>query len=167
MKVLQILNELNFSGAEIMLCTAEKLFKKEGIDMHILTIGNEVGIYAQHLQELEIKITHIPFRRNLTFFVRLKKFLVNNKFDIVHIHPEQAFFWITLTCWNPFGRPKLIRTIHSTFRFHGYLKMRRTLHHFICIKFLKVKFIAISDHILRNEKELYKTTSLVINNWID
>ena len=43
MKILHILNAIEFSGAEIMLKGAAPILVKNGFDLHALSTGNEIG----------------------------------------------------------------------------------------------------------------------------
>jgi glycosyltransferase involved in cell wall biosynthesis len=166
-KVLQILGELKYSGAEIMLTTAQRYFLMEGLETHVLSTGNKEGVFGEKLKQLGITIHHIPFQRKLCYFIRLRNFVKTHRFDIIHIHTERAFLWTVLSCRLIWQSRKIVRTIHSTFRFQGYLKYRRILHHWCAKNILHVQFITISNAVYNNEKHLYCTSSVIINNWID
>ncbi|MDX2048955.1 MAG: glycosyltransferase family 4 protein [Chitinophagaceae bacterium] len=166
MKVLHILAEIKYSGAEIMLSTAESLFKKAGVETHALAMGKNEGEYAPVLRQKGFHVAHIPFRKNFSFFTQLRRYIRANKFDIIHIHNEQAFLWVALTCWTPFKK-NIIRTVHSNFSFSGYLYLRRLIHHWVAQHILKVKFLSIAKSVYENELKVYKTKTVLINNWID
>ncbi|MBS7566816.1 glycosyltransferase family 4 protein [Mucilaginibacter sp. Bleaf8] len=166
MKVLHILAELQFSGAELMLHTASDRFRTAGVETTILATGPTEGIYADHFRKLGWKIVHIPFRKELAFFVRLYNFIKSEKFAAVHIHTEGAFIYKAfITRWA--GTKKVIATVHNNFLFSGYLKRRRQLHHLMALKLLRVKFIAISESVKQTEKQIYYTDTTLIHNWID
>jgi len=97
MKVLQILNELKHSGAEVRLQLAYDRFQKSGIESHILSTGNQVGDYTAVLRDAGYRIHHIPYRKGVGFLIDLSKLLRNEKFTTVHIHTEWAFIWYVLT----------------------------------------------------------------------
>lgn len=167
MKVLHILDELKYSGGEIMLRSAANKFSSAGIETVILSTGKIEGEFAKYYRELGWTILHLPFKKKPQFFLRYAKIIKNEKFDVIHIHNEQAFFWITsATClWA--GKVKIVRTVHAHFTFSGYLKLRRQLHQFLASKVFNVKFISISEAVQKNEKENYYTNTFKINNWID
>ena len=96
MKVLHILCELNPSGAETMLLCAAPTMQEYGIQSEILATGNIPGVFADTLENAGYKIHHIPFRKNIQFFISLYRLLKKENYDSVQIHTEQASFWITL-----------------------------------------------------------------------
>ena len=166
MKVLHILGELQFSGAELMLYTAADKFGEEDLEITILSTGEKEGIYGRHFRNLGWSVLHIPFRRNFNFFRKLFAFLRNSSFDVVHIHTERAFLYTALVTYFS-GKFKIIRTVHNNFLFSGYLKRRRQIHHFIASRLLHVKFTSISSSVMETEKTRYFTKTTLIHNWID
>ena len=48
MKILHILNELNYSGAELMVACAAKIWIKSGIELHVLSTGEKKGVMLTH-----------------------------------------------------------------------------------------------------------------------
>ncbi|PRY13324.1 glycosyltransferase involved in cell wall biosynthesis [Pontibacter ummariensis] len=166
MKVLHILSELKFSGAELMLYTASTKFKKAKLQVTVLSTGTEEGVYARYYRELGWNVEHIPFKKNFQFFKELFDYLNNSAFDVVHIHRESAFIYTAFTAYLA-GTKKIVRTVHNNFIFYGTLKVRRRIHHMIAQKLLKVSFIAISGSVEETELYLYKTKTVLINNWID
>jgi glycosyltransferase involved in cell wall biosynthesis len=168
MKVLHILNNLNFSGAEVMLYSAEKIFRNAGIKTSILSTGKvDTGPFAEKMKEIGVEIIHVPYRKNFGHFLAIRQYLIKEKFDVIHLHKEQAFIWTALAAWFPLRKTKIIRTIHNNFHYKGYLKLRRKIHHWIARRILGVKFISISSEVMENEKNLYHTQSTIINNWTD
>ncbi len=168
MKVLHILNNLTYSGAELMLYNAEQHFKNAGIKTHILSTGSsEIGAFAEKFKAIGVEVSYIPFRKSPGHFFALRKFLAQQNFDVIHIHKESAFLWTALTSWFPLGNVRIIRTVHYYFEFSGYLKLRRKLHHWIARRILGVRFISIAKDVWDNERKSYNTNSTLINNWTD
>jgi glycosyltransferase involved in cell wall biosynthesis len=165
MKVLHILNELKFSGAEIMLKVAKRKFEENNIETFVLSTGDIVGEFSNELEKNEYTIKHIPFKKNFRFTYSVFIFLRKNKFDVVHIHSERFFFFYILIA--KFARiNNIIRTIHSTFKFNGWLKFRRKMMLKLgCI--LGCKYISISKGVYDNELKLNNIKTILINNWID
>jgi len=166
MRVLHILNEINFSGAEVMLNLAAPLFKKEGIELHVLSTGKERGSYSKILENAGYKLHHIPFSKTPQYFWLLYKELKNEKFDVVHIHPERAFVWHALIAKFS-GVKNIIRTVHSIFNFNGILRVRKYIARWFARIILKVKFHSISDSVALIEKENFNNPTTKIYNWID
>ncbi|WP_345951532.1 glycosyltransferase [Mucilaginibacter sp. PAMB04274] len=166
MKVLHILAELQFSGAELMLHTASEKFEASGLEITILATGQVEGIYADYFRKLGWTVVHIPFKKSLSFFSKLYSLIKNGGFDVVHIHTEGAFIYKAfITNWA--GVKKVVATVHNNFLFTGYLQRRRRFHHFLALKLLNVKFISISESVKETEKVIYNTNTTLIHNWIN
>lgn len=166
MKLIHILNEINFSGAEVMLNLAAPIFKENGFDLHALSTGNNRGDYAEILEKAGYKIHHIPFRKHPIYFWQLYKELRKDKFDIVHIHPERAFVWHALI-GKIAGSKVVVRTVHSIFNFKGSLRIKKYFVRWFSRSILKVKFHTISDSVAQVEKENFNNPTKKIYNWID
>lgn len=166
MKVLHILSELQFSGAELMLSTAAEKFKKAGLDVTILSTGPQEGVYADYFRKLGWKVAHIPFRKTIAFFMELFKFTKKNQFDVIHVHTEGAFIYKALTVYFA-GSKRIVSTVHNNFLFDSYLTKRRKMHHYLASKFLNVRFTSISESVKETELVVYNTETTLINNWID
>jgi glycosyltransferase involved in cell wall biosynthesis len=166
MKVLHVLSELQFSGAELMLYTAADKFKQASLDITILSTGEKEGVYAQYFKKVGWKVIHIPFRKRVSFFVTLYKLVRKEKYDVVHIHTEGAFIYKAFTI-HLAGTKKIVSTVHNNFLFGTYLTRRRKLHHYLALKLLNVKFTAISESVQDTEQNIYNTNTTLIHNWID
>ena len=141
MKVLHIFNELKPSGGEAMMLSAAPLWLPV-TEMHILSTGESVGVYADKLSSAGYVIQHIPFRKRLSYFIDLTKLLRRENFDIVHIHTQRANLWLALTSRIALGnKVKLIQTVHHIFKFDGWLKTRTKIERFIVSKVLKATLI--------------------------
>lgn len=166
MKLLHILNEINFSGAEVMLSSAAPIFKKNGFELHALSTGNNIGNYSEVLEKAGYKIHHIKFGKNPKYFFDIYKLLKKERFDVVHIHPERAFVWHALVA--KICRVKIIvRSVHNIFNFKGILKLKKYLARWFARKVLKVKFHSISDSVEIIEKENFGNPTVKIYNWIE
>lgn len=164
--VLHILNELRYSGAEVMLKSAFAYFAGADIKSTILSTGERQGDYASILEQIGYSKKHIPFRKNIQFLIELGRYLRQNQFDVVHIHTERANFWYALTA-KGCGVKIIIRTVHSSFDFKDLLKLKRTVQRFIMRNCLKVIFIAISESVKTVEKNIFHNNCIIVRNWID
>lgn len=162
MRVLHIMNELRFSGAEIMLSSGAPLLIPDG-GAAILATGNTVGDYAGHLERAGYEIFHIPFAKSPIFFARVFK-LVRQSFDVVHIHTERAATEYALVC--RLAGVRSLRTVHNEFLFDGRLRWQRTFTRKVS-RLLGVKQIACSGRVGRNEKMRFNNPMVVYDNWID
>ncbi len=165
LRVLHVLNELKPSGAETMLKAAAPHFRARGIECHILGTGIQKGCYAAELQNAGYRIHHLSFGRSALFFLKLFMFLRREQFDLVHFHAEGANFWSVLTALVV-GQHRLIRTVHSNFRFDGYLRQRRAVQRRL-LSWLGVRYVSISPSVADNERRRYGIGTTLISNWYD
>jgi len=166
MKILHILNAIEFSGAEIMLKYAAPIFYKNEFLLNALSTGDEIGNYAKILENSGYILHHIPFKKSPKYFLDLYRLLREKKFDIVHIHPERAFFWHAFTIKQA-GVKRIIRTVHSIFTFSGYLRFKRLIQRAITNKILGVDFIANSYSTAEIEKKIFFNNTILVPNWIE
>ncbi len=166
MKVLHILNEIEFSGAEVMLEIAASTFIANGFKLHVLSTGEDIGRYATSLNNVGYSVHHIPFRKSPGYFIRLYGFLRKEEFDLVHIHPERAFFWHAVTA--KLARVRVVlRTVHNVFLFSGFLRFKRMVQRHIARNLLGVRFISIGPSVRVVEEKVFHNTTYLIPNWID
>ena len=59
MRVLHVLNKLNYSGAEIMYVDAAEEFKRLGCKLYVINSAKELGDYAKKLPDTRSFIFHI------------------------------------------------------------------------------------------------------------
>lgn len=166
MKVLHILNELRFSGMEMMLDNSFEEWKRHEVEIEILATGVEKGEAYSLLSEKGYALTHISFvGQRIKAFLELRKFLKEKKFDVVHIHTEANFLIHVLNAYFA-GSRNIIRTFHSIFypRFLG--KMRRMVDRLIA-SFFSVRYVSVGDSVSNNESIKFFTKSKIIYNWFD
>jgi glycosyltransferase involved in cell wall biosynthesis len=167
MKVLHIFNELKPSGGEAMMLSAAPIWIGKA-EMHILSTGETVGIYANKLSAAGYIIHHIQFRKNVSFFLTFAKLLKSEKFEIVHIHTERASLWFALTAHLAAGgKIKLVRTVHHIFKFKGWLRLRKIFERFAIKSLLGATLISNSPSGKRNELNRFYSDNMLIPNWYD
>jgi hypothetical protein len=71
LKVLHILYEIKFSGAEVMLNLASDYLQKKGISLYALNTSDKLGDYADVMQKNGYQIFHIPISNRLKFIIHL------------------------------------------------------------------------------------------------
>lgn len=166
-KVVHILNEICFSGAETMLKDAGPLFCNYGFKFYALSTGSYVGDYAAILEKSGFEIRHIPFKKSPIFFMKLFFFLKKEKIDVVHIHTERAFFWYVLTA-KISGIRRIVRTVHNVFTYKGFiLRNTRRFQRFFSNKILRVKFLSIGNSVEEVERRNFKNKTIVVRNWVN
>lgn len=166
MKVLHILNELNPSGAETMLRSVAPVWQEQGITGHILSTGQAVGAYAASLRAVGYCIHHIPFTRSSPFFIAVARLLRAERYDVVHVHTEQAHLAYAATA-RLVGVPRIVRTIHSTFHFRGALRVRRLVERLLARALCRTIMVSISPSVTQVEQQCMSNPTVMIPNWYD
>lgn len=164
MRVLHILNELRYSGMEVMLSEAGPYFQSRGYESHILSTGDVLGDYAPILASRGFCLHHIAFRRDLRFLFKVFLFLVEGKFAVVHIHPERSFFWYAVLA-KLSGARVIIRSVLDVFLFEGWLRWKRSLQRRLAGRMLGVIFWSIGESVLAVERERFDNKSILIRSW--
>ena len=164
-KVLHILYSILPSGAETMLLNSADSWKS--YDKHVLATASNVGEYSDFLQRKGYTIHHIFKKNPISQQIAVQRFIRENSFDVVHIHRESQSMYYALSA-RIAGAGSVVRTAHNVFEFKGFLKIKRTITRFIERRILKVKYVAISKSVYRNELKKFSNKSVMqINNWFD
>ncbi|MDT0642308.1 glycosyltransferase [Zunongwangia sp. F363] len=154
------------SGMEMMLLNSFQEWDKNGITPEILATKDNIGNAAEALKNAGYIVHHISFENtSINKCNQFRCLLKENRYDIIHIHPESNFFLYTLLSLSV-GHKNIVRTFHSLFKIRWIGRVRR---HFdrIMARFLGVKFHAISDMVADFEKTQYNTVTEKIYNWYD
>ncbi len=166
LRVLHILGELKPSGAECMLKVAASEFESLGIANEILSTGSErIGSYAAMMQAVGYEVHYVPFSKSFRFFFHVFKLMQARQYDVIHIHSERANFWfgLTATCARV---PRVISTVHGTFAFRGWLRLRRMVFRRIQDR-LGVIRVAIGPSVHETERKHFGSFTKIIPNWFD
>ena len=163
MRVLHVLGELRPSGAETMFCIAAPLFVEQGVEAEIVATGDQMGSYADELAEVGYKLHHISFSKSPVFFYKLFCLMRSGNYDVLHLHTEQANFWIGLVALAQRSNV-ILQTIHNSFEFTGNLRMRRMIQRRIS-RFLGIKHISISPSVQATELKHFGLKTKLIPNW--
>ncbi len=166
LKLLHILGELNYSGAETLICRSMPFFRQKKVSITVLSTGATIGDYAPLMQEAGIDIVHLPFAKTTRFFTGVFRLLLKEKFDAVHIHTEQAFILYAFLA-RTVAVPCVLRSVHSIFAFKGGLRWQRYLMRQACRHIFRVPFIAVSPDVARTEQAVYNLTCLPLTNAVE
>ncbi len=166
MKLLYILNEIQYSGAEIMIENSATFYQSKGFELNTLCTGTVSGDYAHKFIKAHIHLKHIPFEKRFLFFFRVYQYMIQEQFDVVHIHTERAFVFYALVA-RLAGVPCVLRTVHNVFCFKGYLRLQRYVMRWVCRNILRTQSIAISDSVAAVEKKYYHNPTIPVLNWVD
>lgn len=165
MRVLHLLNELRASGAEVMLRGSARVWAELGVEAEILSTGRRPGPFAAELEAAGYLVHHLPAVGRPRYFRVLHRLIRAGAYDVVHVHPERAFFWHCLTA-RLAGRPTVVRTVHSVFSFTGPLRVERLVQRRL-LRTLGVRTLSVSREVQRNEWRRFRHPTTWIPNWVD
>jgi glycosyltransferase involved in cell wall biosynthesis len=176
-KVLHILYEIMPSGAEMMLFSAYPYWEQE-CEMYILATGPTEGTYADILRKRGYQVDYLPIQKGcapggekkvskIRHIQEFRRYMKEHSFDAVHIHKESLSENYAAVCAKS-GVKTIVRTVHNNFRFEGLLKIRKAHSRRTMQKKHGVIFVAISDGVASNEKNVFGITcNETIYNWCD
>jgi glycosyltransferase involved in cell wall biosynthesis len=163
-KVLQILNKLMPSGAEVMLRSAKPHFDLANIQCDILSTGeDEEGPYADELRAAGYRVLYSPMRKRVGFFLGIRHLVKENGYDVVHVHTEQATIWYLLSAAGLAG---LARTVHNVFAFRGQLRLRRIFSRWLA-RVIGVHQLSVGPSVQENELATFGNQTTLCMNWYD
>lgn len=168
MKVLHILYELKYSGAEIMYVDAAPAFQDRGFELTVMGTAPNLGEYAPHFRNAGYGVVHKPYPKGLNvhkikYYREFIQFLKKSNFDVIHIHVH-AFMWTLAFCtWIAGKRP--IYTFHSIFLSHSYSYLYHILKRWTAKNILGCRFQSISDSVCDHELTYYHNKTKKVYNW--
>ncbi|MDR2010355.1 MAG: glycosyltransferase family 4 protein [Bacteroidales bacterium] len=169
MKVIHILHELKFSGAEIMYVDAAPLFQQKGCKLIVLATAPELGEYAPYFEQAGYKVLHQPYPPLKNYLKRLKyywnfsRFLKSEKIDVVHIHSHKCMWGMALAA--RIAKRRSVYTFHNVFFSRNIIYIYRCLLRWSAKKIFKCKFQTISDSVYEHELKFYHNPTAKIYNW--
>lgn len=169
MKVIHILNELKFSGAEIMYVDAAPIFQQKGYELTVLATAKKLGEYAPYFQRAGYKILqkeYPPFNKYLSrikYYFEFIQLLKKENFEIVHIHANGTMWGMALCAWVSGKRS--IYTFHNVFPSHFYSYHYHILLRWTAKNIFKCRFQTISDSVYQHELKYYFNKTIKIYNW--
>ena len=169
MKVIHILNELKFSGAEIMYVDAAPIFQRKGCELTVMATATELGAYAPYFERAGFQIIHqpMPILKNyfsrIEFYVQVIKLFKKEKFQVVHIHRSNAMWGFALCAW--LVNTKSVYTFHSVFPTRFFTYPYHYLLRWSAKTIFKCQFQTISDSVFEHELKLYHNKTTKVYNW--
>jgi putative glycosyl transferase, group 1 family len=169
MSVLHILHELHPSGAEMMIYNAYPYWK-DVCNCSIMATGKIKGPFAGQLEQAGYETVWVPTEGNgkmskVKHLISFWKYMRKHSYDIVHIHRESLAFEYALIA-KITGSRHIVRTVHSTFAHTGIQRKIKAATRWIMRKPLRVSFVAISDGVAENEKQVFgNVCETTIYNW--
>lgn len=167
MKVIHILNELKFSGAEIMYVDASKIFQDLGCELYVVNTSKKLGEFAPYFQKANYNVLHWPYPKNYIkrwiYYFKVIKALKKGKYDVVHIHSSALKWGMSYCAWM--AGCKCIYTFHNVFISHWYSYLYHWWLRWSAKHLFKCKFQTISHSVYQNELSYYHNKTVKINNW--
>jgi len=169
MKILHILHELKFSGAEIMYVDAAPLFQEKGCDLSVVATAVNLGEFAPNFERAGFMLFHKPYPplknyiKRIEYYIQFIRFLKQKKYDVVHIH-DSATMWGISLCAR-FARVRAVYTFHNVFSTHFYSYPYHCLLRWTAKSFFGCRFHTISDSVYEHELKLYHNKTTKIYNW--
>lgn len=169
MKVIHILHELKFSGAEIMYVDAAESFTQKGCKLTVVATANNLGEYAPHFKKASYEVLHLPYPpiskywKRLLYFQSFIFFLKNEKFNVVHIHSHGAMWGFSLCAW--LAGVKSVYTFHNVFPSGNFTYPYHFFRRWTAKNIFHCQFHTISDSVFNHEYKYYHNSSVKIYNW--
>jgi glycosyltransferase involved in cell wall biosynthesis len=169
MKVVQVLHELKFSGAEIMYVDASPYFREKGCKLSVLATAPNLGEYSRYFEEAGYQVLHKPYPRGWNFASRISywiwfiRLLTREKYDVVHIHSHAIMWGMSLCAW--IAGKRSVYTFHSVFTSHFYSYPYHLWQRWSAKKIFGCRFQSISHTVYEHELEHYHNKTWKIYNW--
>ena len=169
MKIAHILNELKFSGAEIMYVDAASVFQKKGCELVVVASAPQLGDFAPYFERAGYKVVHKPFPKLKNYISRIKfyrefvKFIKDENINVVHIHSNGSMWGMALCAW--LAGIRSVNTFHSIFTTSWYSYFYHRFLRWSAKSIFKCKFQSIGDSVHDHELKLFKNKTIKIRNW--
>jgi glycosyltransferase involved in cell wall biosynthesis len=168
-RIIHILHELKFSGAEIMYVDAAPFFQERGCDLLVVATGRKLGEFATHFENAGYIIFHKPYPILRYYLTRIRyyrnfiRFLKNEKIDCVHIHSNGTMWGMAMCAW--LANVRSVYTFHSVFSTNYYSYVYHFLLRWSAKLIFQCRFQTISDSVYENELALFHNNTTKISNW--
>ena len=169
MKIVHILHELKFSGAEIMYVDAAPVFQKLGCELLVVATAPQLGDFAPYFERVGYQVFHKPFPPLKKYWKRIKyyrmfvKFIKDESIDVVHIHSHGLMWGMALCAW--IAKRKSVKTFHAIFPTSWYSYFYHCFLRWSSKKIFQCKFHSIGDSVHDHELNLYGNKTIKISNW--
>lgn len=118
MKILHIINNLGSGGAEKLLEESLPIMHQKGVEVDVLLLTDYNNVFHENLMQSGIKIKIVPLKNiyNPLNIFYIKKYIIEEKYNIVHAHLFPTIYWVSIASMLIFkNKPKFIMTEHNTF----------------------------------------------------
>ena len=167
MRVLNVLNELKMSGAEVMYVDAAPIFISLGAELYVLNTSKNLGEYAPLFEKAGYVVLHKYIKNGIINHWRLRhriiSFLKTERFDVVHVH-RSDLAWIFAYCCHQLKIP-CVYTYHNVFPSNWYSYHLHIFFRWLERSLWSQKQTSISDSVYFHELNYYHNPTLLIYNW--
>lgn len=171
MKVLHVLNELKYSGAEIMYVDAAPVFQKLGCELMVLNTTKNLGEFSSSFENAGYEVIHRPYEfpkwdiiHKLKWQMSIIKLIKEENIGLIHIHAARLRGVMAFIAWR--AGVKSVYTFHNVFRSSSSLNyIHQRLQRYILHKVFKCKMQTISNSVYDNELNYWKNQTSLIYNW--
>lgn len=167
MKVVHILHELKFSGAEIMYVDAAEKLKSLGCMLYVINSSMNLGEYAPYFAKAGYKVIHMPYPKGMIgrfqYYRNLIDFLKKEQIDVVHVHSSGLKWGASYCAWRVGIR--CVYTFHSAFPTRWFSKPYHMWLRWSAKHVFGCRFQSISDDVYRNELETFHNRTTLVYNW--
>jgi glycosyltransferase involved in cell wall biosynthesis len=170
MKIIHILNELRFSGAEIMYVDSAALFQQKGCELMVVATANDLGEYAPFFEHTGYKVLHKPYPpltnvlKRLKYIWKFSRFLKKERINVVHIHSHNCMWGFSFAAWLA-ARKRSVYTFHNVFHSPKITYLYHYLRRWSAKNIFKCRFQTISDSVYDNELNYFHNSTIKIYNW--
>lgn len=166
-RVLHLLHELKFSGAEIMYTDAAPLFRSWGCELGVVATASNFGDFAPIMKKNGYETYHLPYPKGyisrFRWYWNLCTLIKREKYDVVHVHTSGLRWGGALCAWLTGCR--CVSTFHSTFPTHWYSRLWHIWLRMTAKHLFKARFQSISDSVYQNEKNRFLNDTHLVYNW--
>lgn len=165
MKVIHFLNELKYSGAEIMYVDAAPVFQRLGCELTVVNTAKQMGEYAPFFEKAGYTLKHLPIQSSFAGRWSMRKQIIEliKGYDVVHIHRHDLHWIVSYCAWK--AGCKTVYTAHNVFRSHWYSYPLHFMQHWTAEHLFHCKLQTISDSVDTNEREYFHATTHLVYNW--
>lgn len=167
MKILHILNELKFSGAEIMYVDAASEFQKLGCELYVINSAQNLGEFASSFADAGYTVIHMPYPKSLwgklKYYAKIYNLIKKKGIDVVHIHRSNMKWSMSMIAFVTGCRS--VYTVHNCFKNPALTRPYQKWLRWSAVHIFGCRMQSISDSVYRNELSIYNNNTTLVYNW--
>lgn len=149
-RVLHLINGADLGGISSMILNYYTFMNKEEYRFDFVSPRKEEGVNGKKLQELGCKFYYIPTKHNglVRHIKLLNKLMVNEKFDVVHVHSDLTSYVGLIVAWKNGVRVRVAHGHNADFRNKSIKqKVKRFIGHILIAAFATDRLACSKDSI--------------------